>query len=164
MEDRSTYPNSQTAVHKIGCSSVPGPGNGQNGNQAVEGGDSSATSAAENKSNLAAREQYYATVRKPAPSPIHDVNALERIPGITATGTLIHVIPPCLVFSSRSSFFFSLRGGEMWWFSVIRINLLITDLLILSSLLTHHHLHYQMLSIFKINAIINNTVSIIVIL
>ncbi|XP_042865020.1 Down syndrome cell adhesion molecule-like protein Dscam2 [Penaeus japonicus] len=56
------------------------PGNGQNGNPAGEGGDSSATSAAENKSNLAAREQYYATVRKPAPSPIHDVNALERIP------------------------------------------------------------------------------------
>lgn len=46
-----------------------------------EDGDPNLTPAAENKSNLAAREQYYATVRKPQPSPIHDVNALERIPG-----------------------------------------------------------------------------------
>ncbi|XP_071527560.1 cell adhesion molecule Dscam2-like isoform X6 [Panulirus ornatus] len=56
------------------------PGGGHEGVPGGEEGDPSVTSAAENKSNLAAREQYYATVRKPAPSPIHEVNALERIP------------------------------------------------------------------------------------
>ncbi|XP_042228251.1 LOW QUALITY PROTEIN: Down syndrome cell adhesion molecule-like protein Dscam2 [Homarus americanus] len=56
------------------------PSGGHDGAPGGEDGDPSVTTAAENKSNLAAREQYYATVRKPAPSPIHDVNALERIP------------------------------------------------------------------------------------
>ncbi|XP_076065783.1 cell adhesion molecule Dscam2-like isoform X4 [Oratosquilla oratoria] len=40
-------------------------------------GQAPVTVSAENKSNLAAREQYYATVRKPPPSPIHD---LDRVP------------------------------------------------------------------------------------
>ncbi|KAK7069519.1 hypothetical protein SK128_017932, partial [Halocaridina rubra] len=44
------------------------------------GSDPSANSVAENKSNMATREQYYATVRKPAPSPIHEVTTLEQIP------------------------------------------------------------------------------------
>ncbi|MPC49523.1 Down syndrome cell adhesion molecule-like protein Dscam2 [Portunus trituberculatus] len=56
------------------------PITGHEGGGQGEEGDPSLNPAAENKSNLAAREQYYATVRKPAPSPIHDVNALERIP------------------------------------------------------------------------------------
>nr|XP_053639080.1 cell adhesion molecule Dscam2-like [Cherax quadricarinatus] len=55
-------------------------GGGQEGPPDEEDGDASVTPAAENKSNLAVREQYYATVRKPAPSPIHDVSTLERIP------------------------------------------------------------------------------------
>ncbi|XP_068213179.1 cell adhesion molecule Dscam2-like isoform X2 [Palaemon carinicauda] len=57
------------------------PMNDQDGASPSDGvSDPSANSVAENKSNLAAREQYYATVRKPAPSPIHDVSALEQIP------------------------------------------------------------------------------------
>ncbi|XP_069950895.1 uncharacterized protein [Cherax quadricarinatus] len=52
---------------------LEGPPDGDDGGPSV-------TSATENKTNPAVREQYYTSVRKPPPSPVHDVNALDRIP------------------------------------------------------------------------------------
>jgi len=54
--------------------------------------DSQASMAMDNKQNMEQRElQYYATVRKPMPSPIRDISTLERIPGI------------CIYFSSSEN-------------------------------------------------------------
>lgn len=45
--------------------------------------DAHVSMAMDNKQNMEQRElQYYATVRKPMPSPIRDISTLERIPGI----------------------------------------------------------------------------------
>jgi hypothetical protein len=47
--------------------------------------DAHVSMAMDNKQNMEQRElQYYATVRKPMPSPIRDISTLERIPGIFA--------------------------------------------------------------------------------
>lgn len=43
--------------------------------------DAQTAAALDNKQNMEQREQYYATVRKPLRSPIHEMATLERIPG-----------------------------------------------------------------------------------
>lgn len=43
--------------------------------------DAQTAAALDNKQNMEQREQYYATVRKPLRSPIHEMGTLERIPG-----------------------------------------------------------------------------------
>ncbi|GLG93723.1 Tyrosine-protein phosphatase Lar, partial [Gryllus bimaculatus] len=44
--------------------------------------ESQTAAALDNKQNMEQREQYYATVRKPIQSPMHDMSGLERIPGM----------------------------------------------------------------------------------
>ncbi|XP_044591619.1 Down syndrome cell adhesion molecule-like protein Dscam2 isoform X3 [Cotesia glomerata] len=44
--------------------------------------DAQTAAALDNKQNMEQREQYYATVRKPLRSPIHEMGTLERIPDI----------------------------------------------------------------------------------
>jgi len=43
--------------------------------------DAQTAAALDNKQNMEQREQYYATVRKPLRSPIHEMATLEKIPG-----------------------------------------------------------------------------------
>lgn len=43
--------------------------------------DAQTAAALDNKQNMEQREQYYATVRKPLRSPIHEIGTLEKIPG-----------------------------------------------------------------------------------
>jgi len=45
--------------------------------------DAQTAAALDNKQNMEQREQYYATVRKPLRSPIHEMATLEKIPGET---------------------------------------------------------------------------------
>lgn len=51
--------------------------------------DAQTAAALDNKQNMEQREQYYATVRKPLRSPIHEMATLEKIPG--EINTSIHV-------------------------------------------------------------------------
>lgn len=43
--------------------------------------DAQTAAALDNKQNMEQREQYYATVRKPLRSPLHEMGTLEKIPG-----------------------------------------------------------------------------------
>lgn len=43
--------------------------------------DAQTAAALDNKQNMEQREQYYATVRKPLRSPLHEMATLEKIPG-----------------------------------------------------------------------------------
>jgi hypothetical protein len=56
--------------------------------------DAHVSMAMDNKQNMEQRElQYYATVRKPMPSPIRDISTLERIPGMFADVSLYRFHP-----------------------------------------------------------------------
>lgn len=48
--------------------------------------DAQTAAALDNKQNMEQREQYYATVRKPLRSPIHEMGTLEKIPGNPGRG------------------------------------------------------------------------------
>lgn len=51
--------------------------------------DAQTAAALDNKQNMEQREQYYATVRKPLRSPIHEMATLEKIPGNWRGETLV---------------------------------------------------------------------------
>jgi hypothetical protein len=68
--------------------------------------DAQTAAALDNKQNMEQREQYYATVRKPLRSPIHEIGTLERIPGNSSFHfiSLLSFIP-----SATGAFTFSFR-------------------------------------------------------
>lgn len=53
--------------------------------------DAQTAAALDNKQNMEQREQYYATVRKPLRSPIHEIGTLERIPGKNSLLLSLHI-------------------------------------------------------------------------
>lgn len=54
--------------------------------------DAQTAAALDNKQNMEQREQYYATVRKPLRSPIHEMATLEKIPGEISKPTRVNEI------------------------------------------------------------------------
>lgn len=60
--------------------------------------DAQTAAALDNKQNMEQREQYYATVRKPLRSPIHEMGTLEKIPGNPGRGeTLVNLLKRFLI-------------------------------------------------------------------
>ena len=63
--------------------------------------DAQTAAALDNKQNMEQREQYYATVRKPLRSPIHEMATLEKIPGEISRPTCINEIKLVLFVKNR---------------------------------------------------------------